>query len=48
MWDKIQALWNEVKTFFDRVVGWLYYVLGGGDDPYVYDTFYDNTYPDNV
>lgn len=45
MWDRILEVWNEVKAFFDKVVGWIYYVLGDAENPFVYESFYDNTYP---
>lgn len=35
-----KEVWEEVVAFFDRLVGWLNYVVGGADDPYAYDHFW--------
>ena len=41
MWDIFVDLWQAFKEFMDRIVGWLYYVLGEAEDPYVYKHFWE-------
>lgn len=40
----IKELWLDFLHFMDRVMGWLNYTLGGADDPYAYDNFWENIF----
>lgn len=42
MWGIFVDLWKEFRGLCDRLVGWLNYVFGGAEDPYVYTTFHEN------
>lgn len=48
MFANIQAAWDEVLKFMDKVVGWILYVVGAEDDPYSYDGFYGRRDRDNT
>ena len=43
--DAFKDFWAALLHFMDRVMGWLNYVLGGADDPYAYDGFWENLFP---
>lgn len=40
--DKLLSLWTEIGLFFERLFGWLNFVVGGGDDPFVFDGFWSD------
>ncbi|MGN0467957.1 MAG: hypothetical protein ACI4GY_04460 [Acutalibacteraceae bacterium] len=40
-----EELFYEFLRFLDRVMGWLNYVIGGADDPYEYEHFWENLFP---
>ena len=45
----IKSVWGDILHFLDRVMGWLNYTLGGADDPYAYDGFWENLiFPDTL
>ena len=43
--SEFEKIWYEFLHFLDRVMGWLNYVVGGADDPYGYDGFWENLFP---
>ncbi len=45
-WNTFTDVCKDVVRFFDRVMGWVAYVVGAEDDPYGYTKFYDTIWGD--
>ncbi len=45
-WNTFTDVCKDVVKFFDRVMGWIAYVVGTEEDPYAYTKFYDTIWGD--
>lgn len=37
-------VWAEIEKFIERVFGWLNFVVGKADDPFVFDGFWNDLF----